>query len=141
MAPSLTVDFLKMVDWSLNRRHTNAEYTERLGLPQTEASKHSRGYLEFEGEQAVRCMALYKLILEAANKIADRYTNTADLESAVYQQDALSINNVVELLLKEHGPHIWGRFNHTTRIYPTNYPHHLCYFEDDDRKRLVETPI
>jgi hypothetical protein len=141
MTSSLPADFLVMIDRCLKKRHVNAEYTERLGLPQTDLSKRSKRSPMFEGKGAARCTALYKLINEAANKIADDYATTEDLDCAVYLQDVLSVDKVVELLLKKHGPHIWSRFDHVTRLCSTEYPRHLCYFEDADRRELVGFPI
>lgn len=142
MAPSLTADFTTMAKWSLKAGRRTDDYTERLGLPQTEASKHSRGPPKFEGDLATDCTALYDLTTKAVNKIFGDCFTVQDLESAVYQQDALSIGNIVEPVLTLYGPDIWCSFEpYATQIRWPKYPRHLQYYNHGDRERSVNITI
>jgi hypothetical protein len=162
LVPSLDADVATMIQWSLNSSRVTADFTDRLGLPVKETAKtskgrpvpedqeasrpveetakSSRGRPVFEGNKAAQCTALYNLTQKAVDKVVDDHPTVRQLESAAYQQDALSVSNVVPLLLTEHGPDIWHRFDYSTRIHPLKYPRHLGYWEQNDRERLVGDP-
>jgi hypothetical protein len=72
-----------MIKWSLDSRRRTAEYTGRLGLPQTEASKRAIGRTKFEGEGAERCEKLYKATIATVKSLKRKYTTVADLRSAI----------------------------------------------------------
>jgi hypothetical protein len=139
MGPSLTADFNAMIKWSLDSKRSNAEFTERLGLPQAEASKHKIGQPKFEGKAADLCMKLYKSTNAAVKSLKGRYPTVSDLKSAIYQQDELSIARITGPLLREHGPDIWSSFEpYATRLGLAKYPRRLEYFNDTHRERSVK---
>jgi hypothetical protein len=137
MEPSLSADPNTIVNWCRDKLPPTHFYTERLGLPQTEKSKE-RGRPKFEGQGASKCRDLYRMVQQEARRVADRYHTKEDLVSAIVQQQNLSIAKTTEPLLDEHGPVIWSTFEpYVTRVREREYPQHLRYYDENDRKKSV----
>jgi len=87
----------------------------------------------FEGEVALECNCLHKRIMEAVQRIADRYHTKEELETAVKLQHDLSIAETTRPLLLDVGPIIWNDSGpHQTKIVPHQYPRHLKFGNKND---------
>jgi hypothetical protein len=140
--------------WCLAYERPTQFYTQRLGLHHKETlpletnpaskqgspsknssatEKKKKGKPTFEGEVASQCNRLHKMIMEAVQRIADKYHTKEELETAVKLQHDLSICETTRPLLVHVGPIIWNESEpHQTKILPSQYPRHLKFQNEND---------
>ncbi|KAH5564913.1 hypothetical protein HBI25_074440 [Parastagonospora nodorum] len=158
MAP-LSADSNTIMAWCLAYDRPTQFYTQRLGLHHKEAfplgrnpvseqgspsqnnfttEKTKKGKPTFEGEVASQCKCLHKMIMEAVQRIADRYHTKEELETAVKLQHDLSISETTRPLLVHVGPIIWNKSElYQTKIIPSQYPRHLKFQNENDLQTIM----
>ncbi|KAH4054859.1 hypothetical protein HBH64_034400 [Parastagonospora nodorum] len=157
--PPLSADSNTIMAWCLAYDRPTQFYTQRLGLHHKEAfplernpvseqgspsqnnfttEKTKKGKPTFEGEVASQCKCLHKMIMEAVQRIADRYHTKEELETAVKLQHDLSISETTRPLLVHVGPIIWNKSEpYQTKIIPSQYPRHLKFQNENDLQTIM----
>ena len=137
MNPSLTIDAASLITWCMHGTRPAQIYIDRLGLPQYDEDRISKGPLQFEKHAAQSCGALYRSICgEAAKILLDHFQTKDELRQAPMKHHLALASQITEPLLSAHGPTIWGTSApYMTRTSQPVYPQYLRHNNSDDRER------
>jgi hypothetical protein len=138
MVPPVSADAVHLINYCLRGQAQTCFCTSRLGLPQKEDNKKTRGSVVFKGTLAPTCERLYMSIREKRKELKVEFKTKEQLRDAALNRRHALIPEVTETLLAKYGATIWNALPpFATVICASHYPRHLRYTESSDRKRLV----
>jgi hypothetical protein len=138
MASPLTPDAASEIRWALWKLPNLSHYIERLGLPQADTKKGTKGKPVFNGKASKRCDALYQSVKNLAKQLQARFGTKEDLRTADARKHADLMVAFVEPLLLEYGHDLWSPAEpYSTQNSPPEPEQFLKCDNAEDRARYV----
>jgi hypothetical protein len=138
-SPSLTAGPSEVIKWCIKKIRPTRFFTGRLGLPQTKHNEGDRSQIEFSGDAALDCKALYDEWRQARRDMLEAHFKWKDdlREKAVSEFKDLSFR-YISPLLDRYGPTLWPESHDVhagESIDSDHYPRRLVYTSKLDRER------